>query len=274
MVKVKEDLTGWVMAEHGVPNSRWTVIKQADDYIAPNGTHYEKWLCECSCGKHTQRAIRGCDLKNGKSLSCGCIHKETMNILNKIIRRRHNKYSEKLQDEYGEYYIIYSNPDERVCGCFDAEHIEVIQQHSWHEVKGYLVTSIDGKHIRMHQLLFGDWYDHKDGDRLNNRQHNIRPCNRFQNAQNCRNKPVGKSGYRGVRVTPSGKYVAQISITVDGNQRKLNGKYRVTAEEAYIDYLKLAAKYHKEWSSVADDFKKYNIITKQNDSTEETYNDE
>ena len=27
MVKVKEDMTGWIMSEHGVPESRWTVIR-------------------------------------------------------------------------------------------------------------------------------------------------------------------------------------------------------------------------------------------------------
>jgi hypothetical protein len=33
------------------------------------------------------------------------------------------------------------------------------------------------------------------------------------------------------------------------------------AEEAYIDYLKLAMQYHKEYSSVVDDFYKYGLIT-------------
>ena len=28
MVMVKEDMTGWIMAEHEVPDSRLTVIKQ------------------------------------------------------------------------------------------------------------------------------------------------------------------------------------------------------------------------------------------------------
>lgn len=31
MVKVKEDMTGWVMNEHGFPDSRLTVIKQVED---------------------------------------------------------------------------------------------------------------------------------------------------------------------------------------------------------------------------------------------------
>ena len=42
MVKVKEDMTGWVMSEHGVSGSRLIVIRQAEDYVSPNGTHYAR----------------------------------------------------------------------------------------------------------------------------------------------------------------------------------------------------------------------------------------
>ena len=52
MVKVKEDMTGWKMWEHGVPDSRLTVIQQADDYIKRDGKHIAQWLCECNCEDH------------------------------------------------------------------------------------------------------------------------------------------------------------------------------------------------------------------------------
>lgn len=39
------------------------------------------WLCECSCidkntGKHPRITVRGADLRNGHTLSCGCIRKD------------------------------------------------------------------------------------------------------------------------------------------------------------------------------------------------------
>lgn len=37
MVKVKEDMTGWIMSEYGVPDSKIKVIKQTEDYIKKNG---------------------------------------------------------------------------------------------------------------------------------------------------------------------------------------------------------------------------------------------
>ena len=37
MVRVREDMTGWKMWEHGVPDSRLTVLKQAEDYVDSRG---------------------------------------------------------------------------------------------------------------------------------------------------------------------------------------------------------------------------------------------
>lgn len=34
MVKVRKDMTGWNMWEHGVLDSKLTVIKQAEDYVS------------------------------------------------------------------------------------------------------------------------------------------------------------------------------------------------------------------------------------------------
>lgn len=86
MVKVREDMTGWVMSEHGVSDSRLIVIRQAEDYVSPNGTHYARWLCECNCEEHNQIIARGNDIKSGHTLSCGCYHREkTSQCLKNII---------------------------------------------------------------------------------------------------------------------------------------------------------------------------------------------
>lgn len=66
----KIDMTGWVMAEHGVPDSYWTVIKQSESRIS-NGKSYIYYLCKCKCGK--EQEVRGTSLRSGRSKSCGCI---------------------------------------------------------------------------------------------------------------------------------------------------------------------------------------------------------
>ena len=82
MIKVKEDITGWVMSEHGVPESKLTVIEQTEDYVSPSGQREARWLCQCSCGSNPV-AIRQNALKYGRTLSCGCIQKEIAGALNR-----------------------------------------------------------------------------------------------------------------------------------------------------------------------------------------------
>lgn len=63
------DMTGWVMKEHGVPESRLTVIDRA-----PSKDKHVFWNCVCECG--TKLTIRGDQLKRGVAKSCGCLQKE------------------------------------------------------------------------------------------------------------------------------------------------------------------------------------------------------
>lgn len=72
MVKVKEDMTGWKMWEHGISDSKITVIKQVEDYISPQGKHRAQWLCECNCSKHTIFVALGNGIRTGHVKSCGC----------------------------------------------------------------------------------------------------------------------------------------------------------------------------------------------------------
>ena len=77
MVKVREDMTGWNMWEHGVPDSRWRVLYQTNDYINKNGKCKAMWVCECSCERHTIRLVMGTALRDGSSKSCGCLQRES-----------------------------------------------------------------------------------------------------------------------------------------------------------------------------------------------------
>lgn len=61
------DMTGWKMSEHGVPDSRWTVLSYAGN---------SKWICQCSCDDRTVKTIGGSELRHGHSKSCGCYNRE------------------------------------------------------------------------------------------------------------------------------------------------------------------------------------------------------
>lgn len=78
------DMTGWIMSEHGVPDSRITVLCRAEDYISPNGYHVAQWECQCDCGKIFVSS--GKSIKSGKTKSCGCLQKEKASQLDENIR--------------------------------------------------------------------------------------------------------------------------------------------------------------------------------------------
>ena len=65
------DMSGWVMKEHGVPDSRITVIQRD----TTKKTNVAKWICQCGCGAIF--TADGTKLRNGWTRSCGCLQKET-----------------------------------------------------------------------------------------------------------------------------------------------------------------------------------------------------
>lgn len=72
-------------------------MKQANDYIKPNGRHESNWLCQCDCGNIVE--VLGYSLKSGHTKSCGCLHEETL----KTIAITHGDSYSKL---YGVYISI------------------------------------------------------------------------------------------------------------------------------------------------------------------------
>lgn len=69
----KINVTGWKMWEHGVPDSRLTVIKEH----GKNKYGEYLWECECNCGSGIIVVCRAQDLKSGNTKSCGCLARET-----------------------------------------------------------------------------------------------------------------------------------------------------------------------------------------------------
>lgn len=71
----------------GLKFERWLVVKETRK--KQNHTY---WLCMCDCGN--EREVVGQHLRNGKSKSCGCFHKE-------ITREIHKTHGMSKNDTYG-----------------------------------------------------------------------------------------------------------------------------------------------------------------------------
>lgn len=64
----------------GATFSRWTIIQEL-----PRKNSDRWFLCRCSCPPHTEKPVRGANLLNKNSQSCGCLQKEK--LVNRCLKR-------------------------------------------------------------------------------------------------------------------------------------------------------------------------------------------
>ena len=92
-------MTGWIMSEHGVPNSRLTVLEEVEPHITKSGHKQIQWKCKCNCGKEI--IVKGNNLRSGNTKSCGCLATEL------IIQRNINSGKEiQIGDRFGKLTVI------------------------------------------------------------------------------------------------------------------------------------------------------------------------
>ena len=132
----------------------------------------------------------------------------------------------------------------------DDDWYPVLAKWSWHlSVKGYAQRAVRaGKTVFMHQIIAmtptGLQTDHVNGDKLDNREANLRHCT---NAENCRARKfkAGASGYRGVRV--SGRKFTAVIMT-DYKMQHL-GTFE-SAEDAARAYDSAAKEQHRHFATL------------------------
>jgi len=254
MVKVREDMTGWKMWEHGVPDSRLTIIKQVEDYIEASGAHKAAYLCICNCGNNNYRIARASDIKTGKTKSCGCLHIE-QNIITSQQNKKYNKY--ELTGEYGIGYCYNDN----TIFYFDIEDYDKIKDYSWaHNNRGYVsATLFKNKRVLMHRLILNNKFeiiDHINKNRTDNRKCNLRGCTKSQNGANSNVPKNNISGFIGVSfVKKTNKWCARITVDYkDMHLGTFNNK-----EDAIRARLKAEKEYFGEFAPQRHLFKQYKI---------------
>lgn len=213
------DMMGWVMAEHGVTDSRLSVV-QASNSRAADGT--VKWICRCSCG--TTCVVSGCNLRSGKTLSCGCYQKEMASETHKLF----NAY-----DLSGEFGVGYDSKGREFY--FDLEDYDKIKGVCWNVGNdGRVSGMLHGHMVRMHKVVTGTTFeiiDHANNKPWDNRKFNLRISNKQTNGINRGCNKNNKLGVKGVnRATGSEKFTAR--IMVNGKTLYL-GTYN-TIEEAKV----------------------------------------
>ena len=136
-----------------------------------------------------------------------------------------------------------------------------IEKYKWHLTSHGYASGIwyntGGQHqILLHQLIIqlsgrkipdGYEIDHKDGNRLNNLDDNLRVCTRMQNSQNKKLKSDNTSGQTGVHQhTYNKKWIAEITVDL---KRIYLGEFD-TKEDATRAYNEAAIKYFGEFAKL------------------------
>jgi len=121
-------------------------------------------------------------------------HREQMKKYGKILKRTVFDKNEII--DCGDYceIVLYNKYCQEVAKTkIDKEDLSKTKQHKWGiDGKGYSVSRINGKMIKLHQFIIGkkDGYtiDHKNRDKLDNRKQNLRYCTISQNLMNRKSK--------------------------------------------------------------------------------------
>lgn len=245
------DMTGWIMKEHGVPDSRLTVIRRGEDRITPAGRAYICWECKCECDPNKIVIVDGRTLRNGLSKSCGCLKIERTIESNK----KYNQYN--ISGEFGIGWTTNTNRE----FYFDLEDYDKIKDYCWCETTSStglqrISARIDNKNTYMHVWLGFKNYDHIDRNEFNNRKSNLRQCTREENARNAKLYKNNSSGITGVYWSKKeSRWIARIVID---KKLKRVGCF-VDKESAIKARLRAELKYYKEFAPQRHLFEKYGI---------------
>lgn len=135
----------------------------------------------------------------------------------------------------------------------DAADAALVGKYRWRASRHsrnvwYATTTIGRKTVYMHRLLLPDavMVDHTNGDGLNNRRENLRPCTQAQNLHNSGMSKRNTTGNKGVHFDKSrNKWAANIGI----EGRMINLGRFTTKDEAVAARKAAELKYHGDFAS-------------------------
>ena len=253
MVNVKVDMTGWIMKEHGVPDSKLTVVRQIEDHIYPSGKHAAMWECVCEDG-NIVNAIGG-DVRSGHILSCGCLRREMASLRGKkyglinIEKAHETLIKRNTYNLDGDYGICYLSDGTEVL--FDKEDYDLIKDWTWYrDGYGYIVSHKAENNIRtnvkMHILVMNSDssmdVDHIFGNKLDNRKSQLRFATRAENIRNQGLRKNNTSGCKGVYWHKNRKtWVVEVQGRYIGSSDSLEEAsllYNTKAKEIYGEFYR------------------------------------
>jgi len=223
------------------------------------------WECMCSCGNPNIFITMGKTLKNGGTKSCGCLKRETALKIKPQISI--NNYI--IENDYIIIEVINNKNKSKCISIIDYINYELVKNYLWWKIgSGYLV-SLDNQDniIFLHKLiLYGDNYntnlegDHIDGNKLNNKNDNLRKVTHQLNKYNNKQYINNTSGTTGVWFNKrNNKWCAEINYQ---KKKKYLGEF-INKDDAIfireIAELKLFGEYSRRYIELKDKYININL---------------
>lgn len=138
----------------------------------------------------------------------------------------------------------------------DDDDYDLIAKYSWSiDSNGYArhnlyIQNQKYKRITIHRLVMNakinQQIDHINGNKLDNRKHNLRFCDKYQNAMNCKIHKHNTSGYKGVCWHKQSKkwraYIVindkQLSLGLFNNKKQAANAYNKKAKELFGEFAR------------------------------------
>ncbi len=141
--------------------------------------------------------VKGCEnkilYKNGKYKNFCKKHYRQIERCGKILERTQRDKNEIIDCKNYCEIVLYNNKSEEVARAkIDKEDLKNAKKHKWHlDFYGYVISQINNKAIRLHQLVIGkkssNQIDHINHNKFDNRKQNLRHCTTSQNCMNRKN---------------------------------------------------------------------------------------
>ena len=218
-----------------------TALRKSGMKTYPCGQVKGIWECQCECGKIVN--VLQDSLTSGNTKSCGCYRNAHPELF-----KKHNRYDFSHKD-----YIIGYFSNDGTPFYISPEDYEKVEPYTWTNNRGYGISWVDGKLIRLHRYLIGEEnipknmvVDHINHNPSDNRRSNLRIISSLNNSRNLVKKKNNTSGRAGVSHYKDGRWKAYINV----NRKQINlGSYD-NKEDAIAAREKAEIKYFGEYRNL------------------------
>jgi hypothetical protein len=99
--------------ESGEKYGRWTIVKEVENSVKPNGKKERQFICICECGN--EKVIELFYLRKGESKSCGCLKKRVLGQTKHILYSTWFNMKQRCMNPNHKFYKNYGGRGIKVC---------------------------------------------------------------------------------------------------------------------------------------------------------------